>query len=66
MGLVVGIPVLIGVLVPMRWTVVCAPLRYVPSPGQPSTGGNASDTSLVYVSQLLVLREWSLLEASFV
>lgn len=58
MGLVVEIPVLVGVLILMRCSAVCVPLRYVPSPGQPSTGGNASDTSLVHVSQLLVLWGW--------
>ena len=58
MGLVVGIPVLVGVLVLMRCSAVCVPPRYVPSLGQPSIGGNASDTSLVHVSQLLVLWGW--------
>jgi len=55
MCLAVGIPVLVEVLVLTRCSAVCVPLRYVPLPGQPSTGGNASDTSLVHVSQLLVL-----------
>ena len=58
MSLAVGIPVLVVVLVLMRCSAVYAPLRYVPSPEQPSTGGSASDTSLVHVCQLLVLRGW--------
>ena len=66
MGLVVGILVLAGVLVPMKCSAVCVLLRFVPSPGRPSTGGNASNTSLAHVSQVLFLREWSLPEASSV
>ena len=66
MGLVVGIPVLAGALVPMMCSGVCVPLRFVPLPGRPSTGGSASDISLVRVSRAPVLREWLLPEVSFV
>ena len=56
-GLAVRILVLVGVAVPMMCSAVCVPLRYVPSPGQPSTEGNANNTSPEYASRLPVLQE---------
>lgn len=56
MGLVVLILAWVGAPIRMTCSAVCVLLRCVPSPGKPSIGGNASDISIVYASQLLVLR----------
>ena len=52
--------VLVEVLIPMEYSAVCALPRYVPSPGRPSTGGNASNTSPEHAFRLPVSREWML------
>ena len=57
-GLVVRDLVLAGVPIPMGCpATICAPPRYVPSPGQPSTEDSASNTCPGYASRLLVSRE---------
>ena len=58
--------ILVGVSIPMMYSVVCVPPRYVLSPGQPSTEGNANDTSPERAFLVLVLQECLLSRASFV
>lgn len=66
MGLAVPILGLVGVPIPTTNFAVCVPPRCVPLPGQPSTGGNVSDISLVYASRLLASQELLLPEANSV